>query len=192
MAGPFVVSRNGVVITAPPQFVFNYLADVSRHGEWNREPGFRETVLYDGEPGLGSALRREKNGAMRGPLIIRGGMGDNPVQVVKIVTITAFLPYIDLTLETRNSYNGLLASVERSFFNLQEDMEGTQVTMVTEVEPMVPGAFIGPIYAIRIVRGVFERLLGRGRSGYSPKMPVGPLLGRIKEAVETGHITGNI
>ena len=40
MAGPFVVDRNGVVIDAPAQQVFEYLSDMARHVEWNLEPDF--------------------------------------------------------------------------------------------------------------------------------------------------------
>ena len=189
MAGPFVVARNQVVIGAPAQGVFDYLADFTRHGEWNQDPGYRETLLSEGHPGLGSVLRREKNGVMRGPLIIRGGMGDNPVRIVKTVTITGYEPHTGLVFETSNSYNGLLVSRDKVSFQLQEEMEGTRVTMVTEVEAMVPGGFMGPVYAIRVVRAAFDRLLGKR---LPPRTPPGPFLPRIKEAVEKGQIKGDL
>ena len=191
MAGPFVLARNGVVIAAPAQSVFDYLADVTRHGEWNLDPGYRETILSQGPLGLGSVLRREKDGVMRGPLLIRGGMGDNLVRVVKTVTITAFEPPLDLAFETGNSYNGLLVSKDKVSFQLQEEMEGTRVTMVSEGEAMVPGGFMGPVYAIRVVRAAFDRLLGRGGQAGSTRLSPGPYLPRIKEAVERGRITGS-
>ena len=50
MAGPFVISRNGAVIGSPPQQVFDYLADMTRHGEWNPEDGFRVTAQPMGSP----------------------------------------------------------------------------------------------------------------------------------------------
>ena len=188
MAGPFMVAQNEVVIGAPAQRVFDYLADVTSHGEWTQEPGYRETMLSDGPTGVGSSLRRERDGVMRGPLIIRGGMGDNPVRVVKTVTITGYQPYTGLVIETRNSYNGLLASIDRASFQFQAEMEGTRVSMTTEVEPMVPSAFIGPVYAIRAARAFLRRLLG----GILPATSAGPQLSRIKELVETGRAAGDI
>lgn len=192
MAGPFVVDRNEVVIGAPAQRVFDYLADISRNVEWTQDQGYRETILSDGPVGLGSALRRERDGVMRGPLIIRGGMGDNPVREAKTVTITSYRPYTDLVIETRNSYNGLLASIDRASFHLQGEMEGTRVSMTTEVEPMVPSAFIGPAYAIRVVRVILQRLLGGRAPFLRQTTSVGPRLSRVKEMVETGRLTTNI
>ena len=96
MAGPFVVGRHETVIGAPPRRVFNYLADMARHEEWNGDEGFRTTIDTGGPPRAGFMLHREKTGVMRGPLIIRGGMGDNPVQVIKTVTITVYDPFCAL------------------------------------------------------------------------------------------------
>lgn len=189
MAGPFVVGRHETVIGAPPQRVFNYLADVVRHEQWNGDEGFRTTIDTDGPPRAGFMLHREKTGVMRGPLIIRGGMGDNPVKVVKIVTITAFDPFCSLAFETRNSYNGLLVSIDRMSFDLRQEGEGTQVAMLIEVEPMVPGGFMGPAYAIRVFRAAIERFVGQRLSrGLAP----GPFLPRIREMVETGRADDEI
>ena len=183
MAGPFVVGRHAVGIAAPPREVFGFLADLARHGEWNGEPDFEVTARPDGQPGVGSVCRREKSGVMRGPLIIRGGMSDNPVQIVKITTITDYRPYFALVFETRNSYNGLLVSIDRFSVDIREETDGARVTMALEAEPMVPGGFIGPLYAIRIIRSFLERLTG-GRSG---NLKPGPFLPRIKAVVETGE-----
>ena len=79
---------------------------------------------------------------MRGPLIIRGAMGDNPVRLVKTMTITVHEPNSALVFETRNSYNNLLVSIDKISFELQEEMAGTRVYMLSEVEAMVPGGFM--------------------------------------------------
>ena len=192
MAGPFVVSRNRAVIGAPPQAVFDYLADMTRHGEWSLEAGFQIIALPPGQPGVGSVFRQEKNGVMRGPLIVRGGMGDNPVRVVKTVTITAYGPYHTLAFETRNSYNNLLVSIDQVSFDFLPEGEGTQVTMLSEVEAMVPGGFMGPVYAIRVARAALGRVLGKRFSGSLARMTPGPHLSRIKEMMETGKITQRI
>jgi uncharacterized protein YndB with AHSA1/START domain len=192
MAGPFEMGRNGVVVDAPAQQVFEYLSDMTRHGEWNREPDFVVTASPQYPPGPGSVFRRERSGVMRGPLIIRGGMGDNPVRVVKTMTIAAYEPNSVLVFETRNSYNNLLVSIDKISFELREEMEGTRVYMLSEVEPMVPGAFMGPAYAIRLSRGFIGRILGGKAAGFSPSLAAGPHLTRIKEMVETGKITRQI
>ena len=189
MAGPFVVARNQVVIGAPARRVFEYLADITRHSEWNQDPGYRERILTEGSLGLGSALRREKQGVMRGPLLIRGGMGDNLVRIVKIITVTGYEPHHGLVFETSNSYNGLLVSKDKASFHLQEEMEGTRITLVSEVEAMVPGGFMGPVYAIRVVRAFLERVLGRWLSPRLTRAPPGPFLPLIKQAVEKGSVS---
>ena len=193
MAGPFVVSRNGAVIGAPPQQVFNYLADMTRHGEWNPEEGFRVTAQPEGQPGVGSVFRRERTGEMQGPLILRGGMGaESRATMVKITSITVYQPHRELVFETSNSYNGLLHSVETMFFSFSEEPEGTKVAMVAQIEAMVPSAFIGPVYAIRIARAAFDRLFGRRLASLFPDVTVGPHLSRVKEMLETGKITSRI
>ena len=189
MAGPFLVARNRVVIDAPARQVFEYLSDLSRHNEWIGEEEYRVTALPDGPATEGSRLRRERTGVMRGPLIVRGGMSDNPLRVVKVTTITLLEPDTDLVIETRNIYNSLLHSIEKYTFALQPEAsaEGsaTAVTMVSEVEPMVPGAFIGPVYAIRFVRGMFDKLFGHWLSG---EASVGPHLAKVKEKTEAAQI----
>ena len=187
MAGPFVVGRHSVVISAAPQRVFNYLADMARHEQWNGDEGFRTTIDTDGPPRAGFILHREKTGVMRGPLIIRGGMGDNPVRVVKRATITAYDPNYALAFETRNSYNGLLVSIDRMSFQLRQEAVGTEVSMLIEVEPMVPGGFMGPAYAMRVFRAAFERLVGQR---LSRGLSAGPYLPRIKEMVEREEPAG--
>jgi hypothetical protein len=184
VAGPFLVGRNRVVINAPAQQVFDYLSDLSRHWEWIGERDFKVTVLPDGPAGPGSQFRREKTGEMQGPLILRGGMGESRVTLIKATVIKVHEPSSVLVLETRNVYNGLLHSIEKFSFYLEPEADGTAVDMISEVEPMVPGMFIGPVYAIRAVRGLFDRLFGKRLSGLFPQMPIGPHLAKIKEQTE--------
>ncbi len=192
MAGPFEVSRNAVVIDAPAERVFEYVADMTRHGEWNPEPGFEVTAFPSEPPTVGSVFRREKRGVMRGPLIIRGGMSDNPVRLVKTMIVTALEPHSNLAFETSNSYNNLLVSKDRISFEFRQEMEGTRVIMVSQVEALVPGAFMGPAYAMRVARGFLMRILGGKLSDSSPKLPAGPHLSRIKEMIETGVMVTRI
>ncbi len=187
MAGPFLVGRNRVVIGAPAQQVFDYLSDLSHFAEWNEETDFWVTVLPEGLPEVGSEFRRERTGEMQGPLILRGGMGESRVTLIRATTIVAHEPATSLVLETKNIFNGLLHSIEKVTFDLQREPTGTSVTMVSEVEPMVPGIFIGPVYAIRLARGLFQRLLGNRLPGLFPQVSVGPHLTRIKNKTETGQ-----
>ena len=184
MAGPFVVARNSVVIDVPARQVFDYLADLSHVMEWSGESDFRVTRAPDGPPGPGVILRREQSGIMRGPLIIRGGMSDNPVRVEKVSSLLVLEPYGALVVETRNSYNGLLHSIEKFKFEFFSETDGTRITMVSEIEPMVPSMFIGPVYAIRLVRSALARMFG-GR--LSSQLSAGPQLSRIKQTVEASE-----
>ena len=188
MAGPFVVGRNRAIMNAPAIQVFEYLSDLSRYGEWMGEEDFRVTVLPDGPAAEGVRLRREMTGVMRGPLMMSGGMADNPLRVVKATTITVFEPHTALVVETRNSYNGLLHSIEKYTFYLQAEAHGTTVTMVSEVEAMIPSAFIGPVFAIRAVRGLFARLFGKRLSGLFPEASEGPRLAKVKVATEAAQV----
>ena len=191
MAGPFVVAHNRAVIGAPVLRVFDYLSDLSHFKEWNDEAEFKITVLPDGPPGPGTQLRREKTGQMLGPIILRGGMGDSQVTLIRATTITTYEPASALVLETKNVYNGLLHSIEKLSFDLQQEAGDTRVIMLSEVEAMVPSMFIGPVYAIRLARGMFERLLGGRLSGLFPQMSVGPHLAKIKERTESLQMADN-
>lgn len=192
MAGPFLVGRHSVVIDAPAQLVFDYLADLSRIIEWSGEPDFTITSVPTAPPQVGSQIRWEKTGVMQGPIILRGGMGESRVSLVKISSITEYLPTNSLVIETRNSYNGLLHSVEKFTFRLSEQAERTGVTMVSEVEAMVPSVFMGPVYAIRFVRGAMDRLMGRRLARLFPGSQVGRHLALVKEKTEAPRIAGTI
>ena len=188
MAKPFLVSRKWVVIDAPPQRVFDYLADMARHREWNPESGFTVTERPTGSVGLGSVYQREREEQFQGPLI-RGGSSLRPVELVRSTSITVFEPYTSLAFGTKNSFNGLLHSVELMTFEFDPTLEGTRVVLVEELEAMVPQAFIGPIYAMRVARGAFGRLIDGWASRYFPGLAVGPHLSRIKQRVEGGRPT---
>ena len=69
-------------------------------------------------------------------------------------------------------------------FEFDPALEGTRVVLVEELEAMVPQAFIGPVYAMRVARGAFGRLIDGWASRYFPGLAVGPHLARIKQRVE--------
>ena len=189
MAGPFQVGHNRVVIDAPARLVFDYLADLSHIMDWGGEPNFQITRMPDGPPAEGSLMLWERSGIMQGPLILRGGMGESRVTLEKRTTIALYCPHSSLVIETRNIYNGLLHSIERFKFELDE-LGGTQVSMVSEIEAMVPSIFIGPVYAIRVVRNIFGRLLGGRMAGFLPQATAGPHLSRVKDELETPRPAG--
>ena len=60
MGTTFLLSRKRVAIDSPHQQVFDYLSDMSRHGEWDREEGFTMTVLPSGPAVVGSVSQRER------------------------------------------------------------------------------------------------------------------------------------
>ena len=178
-----------MVIDAPARLVFDYLADLSHIMDWGGEPNFQITRMPDGPPAEGSLMLWERSGIMQGPLILRGGMGESRVTLEKRTTIALYSPHSSLVIETRNIYNGLLHSIERFKFELEE-LGGTQVSMVSEIEAMVPSIFIGPVYAIRVVRNIFGRLLGGRMAGFLPQATAGPHLSRVKDKLETPRPAG--
>ena len=192
MAGPFLVGSHRALVGAPCQRVFEYLADMDRHVEWNPEPDFRVTARPSNPPALGSVYKRERTAEMQGPIILRGGMGDSRVTMQKETAIVAYEPYGALVFHTKNSYNGLLHSIEEYAFDLRPETMGTVVGMESKVEALVPSMFIGPVYAIRLMRGITQRLFGDRLSGLFPGMSAGPHLSRVKELLETGEIAGQV
>ena len=119
--GRLCSARNGVVINAPPPCVFDYLADMTRHGEWNPEDGFRVIFQPEGQPGgrldIQPGAHRRLSGAVGYPPPAPGPASS--VTVTLTTAITVYQPHGALTFETRASYNGLLYSIERTSFELQ-------------------------------------------------------------------------
>ena len=94
---------------------------------------------------MGSEFRRGADRADAGAPHPARRMGESTVTLIKTTTIAVHEPNSVLVFETRNIYNGLLHSIERMTFNLSEEVEGTVVTLVSEIEAMVPSVFIGPV-----------------------------------------------
>ncbi len=186
MAKPLMIGRNWVEINAPPQRVFEYLSDLARHREWNPETGFTVTYRPAGAVGLGSIYERERQEQFQGPLI-RGGSAVHPVDLVRTTSVKTFEPYRSLAFDTRNAFNGLLHSVESMTFELEPTLEGTRVTLVNELEAMVPQAFIGPVIATRVVRAAFVRIIDGWASKFFPGLAVGSHLARVKQRLENGQ-----
>ena len=183
MGRTFQISRNEVVINSPPEKVFDYLSDMARHGEWDPEEGFTVTFTPAGPTKVGSVRQRERNEYFQGPLV-QGGPSVRPVSMVKTVTLTTLRPNRELAFETKNRYNGLLHSAERVSFNLEPDGPATRVTMVTELESMVPGIYLGPFYVAYLMGQVVTKLLGGLMASAFPGMCVGPRLSRVKSRME--------
>ena len=184
MGKTFLLSRKRVVIDSPPEQVFDYLSDMSRHGEWNPEEGFTVTLTPSGPAEVGSVSQRERNEYFQGPLV-PGGSTVRPVSVVKKVTLTALRPQRELVFETENRYNGLLHSAERVSFGFEPDGRATLVTMVTELESMTPVIYIGPFYLVYLVNRAVSGLLGGLIATVFPELNVGPHLSRVKVRLES-------
>ena len=183
MGKSFLGGEKSVVIDRTPKEVFDYLADMSRHQEWNGEAGFTVTRRPEAGIRVGSVFETERNEIVSGPLM-RGAASGGPVAMVKTMTVTTLEPQQWLSFETKNRYNGLLHSVERVRFGLTPEGCGTRVTMVTELESMLPGPYLSPLYALYILKEAVLGLFSRWARSRYPALFVGPYLSRIKGRAE--------
>src|SRR6266550_5070151 len=84
------MAKSEILIAAPPDAVFAYLADFRRHGEWATHPGLVVVPESEGEPRTGS--RFHSHGRQLGQ------------DLDDVLTITAFTPPALLAFESRGKF----------------------------------------------------------------------------------------
>ena len=175
--------KRWVLINASPEAVFNYIADLPHHGEWDAQTGFR-VVQVSGEPvAEGSVCQRERIETFQAP-ILRGGSIASPVSWVRSLTVTGCVPNTALDFETRILFNGLEFGVESVSFRLYPDGASTQLVMTSSRSAHMPG----PFYVIKLVTEMAQDLASRLFVGWLfrliPRLRSNGHLTRIKAEVE--------
>ncbi len=187
MLGPMVNPRSGpqrwVLINASPEAVFNYLADLPNHGEWDAQTGFRVVQVSDEPVAEGSVCLRERMETFQAP-ILRGGSIASPVSWVRSLTVTGCVPNTALDFETRILFNGLEFGAESVSFRLFPDGAGTQLVMTSSRSAHMPGLF----HVIKLVTELAQDLASRLFVGWLfrlfPRLRSNGQLTRIKAEVE--------
>lgn len=187
MLGPMVNPRSGpqrwVLINASPEAVFNYLADLPNHGEWDAQTGFRVVQVSDEPVAEGSVCLRERMETFQAP-ILRGGSIASPVSWVRSLTVTGCVPNTALDFETRILFNGLEFGAESVSFRLFPDGAGTQLVMTSSRSAHMPG----PFHVIKLVTELAQDLASRLFVGWLfrlfPRLRSNGQLTRIKAEVE--------
>ena len=140
----------GVDIQAPPSRVFDYLADVSRHGEWGSEADhMKATAVKPGPPTVGS--RYEADGMLNGRTNH------------SVVTITALEAPKRIAFDAEDSN-----SVFHHEFVLTQAGAGTHVQRNVT---MTKGPFFFPI-VLAIFKGTVQKNYDGAMSNLKAKMEV--------------------
>jgi uncharacterized protein YndB with AHSA1/START domain len=112
-------------VEAPPEKVFDYLADVARHGEWAAH-GLEVRQVSEGPVGVGTAYTTTGR-----------QFGRHTDQV----TVTEYVPGKRFAVESTGD-----AGRVRNWFELAEEAGGTRLTKGMEVlEPALPTRVFAPV-----------------------------------------------
>lgn len=132
--------KRWVLIEASPEVVFNYLADLSIHGEWQEYERFVVVGITQGSVVEGSFCQRERIETFQAP-VLRGGGTSNQVIWTKILTVVGYEPNYSLDFETKNLYNGISIGSELISFRLFPEGSMTLLAMFEKKNPHLPGLF---------------------------------------------------
>ena len=140
-----------VVVKAPQQKVFDYVADVARHGEWASEPDhMRVSGEKEGPPAVGAKYKAE--GVLNGRV--------NP----SVVTITELHPPSRLACDAQDSN-----SVFHHEFVFSPGDGGTKVQRLVT---MTKGPFYFPL-VLAIFSGTVKKNYNGAMENLKKKMEVG-------------------
>ncbi|MDA0263334.1 MAG: hypothetical protein O3A93_14390 [Chloroflexi bacterium] len=171
------------MIDATPEAVYSYLADLSRHGEWDAQTGFSVVNVSRGPVTQGSFCERERTEIRSAP-DIRGAASNGPVSWVRSLKVVGCELNQGLDFETENIINGLVISSESVSFRLFQEETGTALVMTGGRRAHVPG----PYYLVMLLTGLVQRVLAGLFVGWLfrtfPRLRTNAQLSRIKAAVE--------
>lgn len=172
-------------IDASPEKVFDYLTDLTRHGEWGDQSGFTIVGLSDGAIVAGSSCQRERIEVFQAP-ILRGGAMSTHVQWIRSLTVLGCEPNLSLDFETKNLYNGLSVGSELTSFRLFPEGAGTVLVMTDKKNPHLPGPFHLLMLAIELPKSVISKPIVGCLFRVLPFLRSSGPLRRIKAATERG------
>ena len=135
--------KQSVQISVSPETAFNYVADISKHGEW-AQPGHKLTVEKTSEGAVGQGATFSSVGHQ---------FGENH----DTVTITKFVPNERVVYESEGS-----AGVIRHSFELSASGDGVELTKTFDpVSTKMPFTILAPIAKILSVPGTLRGDLER-------------------------------
>ena len=172
-----------ILINAGPEPVFSYLANLSRHSEWDEHSGFRLILISDDPVALGSSCQRERVEMFQAP-ILRGGVTSRQVSWIKSLTVTGYEPNNSIDFETKNLYNGLSVGSEFISFRLFPEGTGTVLVMTDKKNPHLPGPFHLLMLGMETLKTIATRPFINLLFRVFPGLRSNRQLARIKSAVE--------
>ena len=127
--------KRWVIIDASPEVAFDYLTDLSNHGEWDGSSGFIVVRLSRGPVMKSWHCQRERPETFQSPLLsgarcITKLFGRNILRLLNVNLIIDF--------ESQNLYNGISIGSESISFRLF--LEGSK-TILVMTNPHLPGIF---------------------------------------------------
>ena len=183
MLKPVQGIQRWALINASPEVVFAYLADLTRHGEWDAQTGFRMVGMSEVPVAEGSFCHRERIETFQAP-ILRGGAIANEVSWIRSLTVTSCVLNQALDFETKNLYNGLIIGVEAVSFRLYREGLGTRLVMTSKRSANMPGPFYLVMITTEWVQSLASRLLVGWLFRTFPRFRSNGQLSRIKTQVE--------
>ena len=175
--------KRWVFIDASPEAVFDYLTDLSNHGEWDGYDGFVVVRLSQGPVVKGSYCHRERIETFQAPLL-RGGKTSNAVIWTKRLRVIGCEPNNILDFETRNLYNGISIGSEFISFRLFLEGSKTILVMTDKRNPHLPGIFYVLVKVAESLKSFIARPIIGTLFSLFPCLRVNSQLRRIKDAVE--------
>ncbi len=175
--------KRWVLIEASPEIVFDYLTDLSNHGEWEEYEGFVVVGITKGPVIKGSSCQRERAETFQAPML-RGGNISDRVTWIKSLTVIGCDPNLSLDFETKNLYNGLSLGSELVSFRLNSQSSGTVLTMTDRKSPHLPGPFHVLMMGVEVIKSWVALPVIGFLFWVFPALRVNSKLKKIKRGVE--------
>ena len=175
--------KRWVIIDASPEVAFDYLTDLSNHGEWDGSSGFVVVRFTQGPVVKGSHCQRERPETFQAPLL-RGGKMHNEVIWTKRLTVVECEPNNILEFETQNLYNGISIGSESISFRLFLEGSKTILVMTDKKNPHLPGIFHVLVKVTESIKSWIARPIVSVVFSLFPCLRVNSQLKRIKYSVE--------
>ena len=172
-----------VSIEASSEVVFGYLADLSRHGEWDELSGFVVVGTTERPIAEGYSCDRQRVETFLSP-VLRGGQISNQVTWTKRLTVVVYEPNRRLDFETKNLYNGLSFGSELVSFRLVSEGSSTVLVMINKKNPHLPGPFHIFMMGMDSLRSWISKPIVGACFRAFPSLRVNRQLKCIKETVE--------
>jgi carbon monoxide dehydrogenase subunit G len=131
-----------IYVNVPPEVAFDYVADLTRHGEWN--PGLKVTAISEGSITVGS--RFQSVGHIFGR------------EIHDDLCVTEYLPPVHFAFFVKSGFGGEELTHE---FMLQPNGGGTQITRTAMATVSLLMKLLAPVLAAFGIRSEMTKSMER-------------------------------